>query len=232
MCGRFAVTLPTDAMAQLFEAQAANNLPEVPNYNVCPTQSVHVIHNAEVGRRLIAMRWGFLPAWYAEETSGPLLINARAETLADKPAFREACRHRRCLIPATGFYEWTKDESGKRLPWYIHRSDTAPIAFAAIWQDWQDPKEKEMIQTCAIVTTTANEAMSTIHHRMPLILEAEDWPLWLGECGKGAARLMQPGPEERLTFHRVDPEVNSNRASGAQLVKPIDPSAPERGRLL
>ncbi len=228
MCGRFAVTLPSDAMAQLFEAQAANALPEVPNYNVCPTRPVHVIRNSEVGRRLVAMRWGFLPSWYAAESSGPLLINARAETLAEKPAFREACRSRRCLIPATGFYEWTKDENGKRLPWYIHRADTAPIAFAAIWQDWQGQDRAETLPTCAIVTTAANDTMGRIHHRMPLILEPEQWPLWLGEAGKGAARLMQPGPEERLRFHRVEVAVNSNRASGPELIEEIDPEAGDK----
>lgn len=232
MCGRFAVTLPSDAMAQLFDAQAANALPEVPNFNVCPTLPVHVIRNSDIGRRLVAMRWGFLPAWYAEESAGPLLINARAETLAEKPAFREACRSRRCLIPATGFYEWTKDEHSKRLPWYITRADTAPIAFAAIWQDWRGAGQDETISTCALVTTAANDMMSQIHHRMPLILDPEDWPLWLGEAGKGAARLMRPGPEGRLRFHRVDPEVNSNRATGAQLIAPISPGAPERGLLI
>ena len=220
MCGRFAITLPTDAMAQLFAAQPANALPEVPNYNVCPTTQVHVVRGSETGRRLVPMRWGFLPHWYQSETAGPLLINARAETLAEKPAFKAACRERRGLIVATGFYEWTKTDDGARLPWYIHRQDTAPIAFAAIWQDWGD---EPRTSTCAIVTTAANSHMSSIHHRMPVILEPEDWPLWLGEDGKGAALLMQPGEEGVLSYYRVDPSVNSNRASGAQLIQPTDP---------
>lgn len=218
MCGRFAITLPSDAMAQLFDARPANDLPDVPNFNVCPTNSVHVVRRQEDHRQLVAMRWGFLPHWYKSETAGPLLINARAETLAEKPAFKAACRERRGLILATGFYEWTKDGDGKRLPWYIFRNDGAPIAFAAIWQIWG----KETPQpTCAIVTTAANDHLGAIHHRMPLILDPGDWPLWLGEVGHGAAALMTPGPEERLAFHRVDPRVNSNRAAGEELIAPI-----------
>lgn len=218
MCGRFAITLPADAMAQLFSARPANDLPDVPNYNVCPTNRVHAVRTTETGRQLDPLRWGFLPHWYKTETDGPLLINARAETLAEKPAFRAACRDRRCLIPASGFFEWTKAEDGTRLPWYFSRRDGAPIAFAGIWQRWgrDDP-----VQTCAIVTTAANRRVAEIHHRMPLILDPEDWPLWLGETGKGAARLMVPGDDDVLEFHRVDPAVNSNRASGPQLIEPL-----------
>ena len=219
MCGRYAITLPPDAMAQLFAARPANALPAVPNFNVCPTTQVHVIRSGESGRNLVSMRWGFLPHWYKEETSGPLLINARAETLAEKPAFRAACRERRCLIPATGFYEWTKDTAGNRLPWYIFREDSAPIAFAGIWQSWGKDDQQE---TCAIVTTAANTAMSAIHHRMPLILEPDDWALWLGEEGRGAARLMEPGAEGVLDWYRVDPKVNSNRAEGEELIEPFE----------
>ncbi|WP_299635840.1 SOS response-associated peptidase [uncultured Ruegeria sp.] len=220
MCGRFAITLPNDAMAQLFSARPANALPTTPNFNVCPTNQVHVVRGGESGRHLDALRWGFLPHWYKTETAGPLLINARAETLAEKPAFRDACRSRRCLIVATGFYEWTRTDEGTRLPWYIHRRDGAPIAFAGIWQNWGVDENRQ--GTCAIVTTAANENLSTIHHRMPLILEPEHWPLWLGEVGKGAARLMQPGERDVLAFHRVGPAVNSNRASGPDLIEPFD----------
>ena len=131
-----------------------------------------------------------------------------------------AARERRCLIPATGFYEWTKDAEGKRLPWYIHAPDDAPIAFAGVWQRWE--KGDEPLDTGAIVTTGASNAMSAIHHRMPVILPAQDWPLWLGEEGKGAAVLMKAAPEDALAFHRVDPKVNSNRARGEDLIEPID----------
>lgn len=223
MCGRFAITLPSDAMAQLFEAVPSNDLPEVPNYNVCPTVDIHVICPGESGRRLVAMRWGFLPHWYKSPTDGPLLINARSETVADKPAFRKACRERRCIIPATGFYEWTKDEAGKRLPWYIYPADGAPLYFAGIWQNWGP--EDARLSTAAIVTTEANKTIGGIHHRMPVILAEDDVALWLGEEGQGAAPLMRAAPEDRLAFHRVATAVNSNRASGEALIEPIEEDA-------
>jgi putative SOS response-associated peptidase YedK len=207
-------------MAQLFGAAPANDLPEVPNFNVCPTNRVHVVTGDEAGRRLGAMRWGFLPHWYKTPNDGPLLINARAETIARKPAFRAACRERRCLIPVSGFYEWTKDENGNRLPWYIHRSDNAPIAFAGVWQVWD--KGETPLTTCAIVTAAAKGPVSAIHHRMPVAIEPEDWPLWLGEAGKGAAALMGKATGERFVFHRVEPKVNSNRAKGPNLIQPIE----------
>jgi len=218
MCGRFAITMPSDAMAQLFDATPANDLPQVPNYNVCPTDNVHVVTGGD-GRRLQAMRWGFLPHWYKTPSDGPLLINARAETVADKPAFRSACRERRCLIPASGFFEWTKDEDGNRLPWFIQPTGDGPLAMAGIWQDWE--RDGDALRTCAVVTCAANDAMSQIHHRMPVLLASEDWAKWLGEEGHGAAALMRAAPENALEWHRVGTEVNSNRASGAQLIEPI-----------
>jgi len=221
MCGRMAITLPDDAMAQVFAAAPANNLPKVPNYNVCPTNPVHIVtSDSDSGRRLGAMRWGFIPKWYKAPNDGPLLINARAETVAQKPAFRDAARSRRGLIVATGFYEWTKNGEGGRDPWYIMRSDGAPLALAALWQDWCVP-DGDRMQTCAIVTCAANDGMSQIHHRMPVVLESIDWALWLGEQGKGAAALMLPAPENTLTWHRVDRAVNSNRASGPELIEPV-----------
>ncbi len=219
MCGRFAITLPEDAMASLFEATPSNDLPGVPNYNVCPTTQVHVVTTDDGGRRLRPMRWGFLPHWYKTPTDGPLLINARAETIAEKPAFRTASRDRRCLIPASGFYEWTKDAEGNRLPWYIYPSVDNSLAFAGIWQVWE--KGDEPLITCAIVTTSANAPMAEIHHRMPVVLPQQDWPLWLGEAGKGAATLMHAPPDDMLKFHRVDKSVNSNRSKGPELIEAI-----------
>ncbi|MEP2530890.1 SOS response-associated peptidase [Shimia sp.] len=218
MCGRFAVTLPTDAMAQLFAASPANNLPDVPNFNVCPTNDVHVVLGADArqARRLASMRWGFIPRWYKKPNDGPLLINARAETLAEKPAFRAACRERRCLIPVSGFYEWTKDDDGVRWPWYIQGPET--LALAGVWQVWE--QQDARLVTCAIVTTGANTSMSRIHHRMPVVVSKDDWGLWLGENGHGAASLMTSADENLLQFHAVDRAVNSNRAHGAQLIEP------------
>ena len=217
MCGRIANTLPTDAMAQLFSAMPANNLPDVPNFNICPTNDIHVVMTAEDSRRLVSMRWGFIPHWYKKPNDGPLLINARSETIAEKPAFRMACRERRCLIPMTGFYEWTKDEDGKRWPWYIHAD--GPLALAGVWQDWR--QGDETLRTCAVVTTTANDPMSQIHKRMPVIVSQDKWGLWLGEEGHGAARLMTSAPDDLLSFYQVDQRVNSNRASGPELIEPI-----------
>lgn len=221
MCGRMAITLPHDAMAQLFAAVPANDLPDVPNYNVCPTDRVHAVTAHGGLRRLQAMRWGFIPAWYASPGDGPLLINARAETVAQKPAFASACRERRCLIPASGFYEWTRTPQGARLPWYIRRGDGEPIAFAGIWQDWASGPNDVPMATCAIVTTAANATMAQIHARMPVMIEARDWGLWLGEAGKGAARLMHAPAPDALVFHRVDTAVNANRAQGPGLIAPI-----------
>ena len=122
-----AITLPHEAMAQMFEAVPSNDLPEVPNYNVCPTVNVHTVTSADGIRRLQPMRWGFIPKWYKKPNGGPLLINARSETIAEKPAFREACRERRCLIIADGFYEWKRVEGETPLPWWVARSDKQPI---------------------------------------------------------------------------------------------------------
>lgn len=267
MCGRFAITLPVDAVAQLFGAQPANDLPPEPRYNVCPTQPIAVVlhesprpdggadrnvavpsgrhpvaveTNASPGdtlgpRRLMAVRWGFIPRWYKSPTDGPLLINARAETIATKPAFRNAARQRRCIIPATGFYEWTRLQDGERLPWFISRADGAPLAMAGVWRDWQGP-EGERIRSAAIVTTQAGDDIAHIHHRQPVILDPQDWGLWLGEQGRGAARLMHAGPAGQLRAWRVDKAVNSNRAQGPELIRPIagepDPhdTAPRQGR--
>nr|WP_144055626.1 SOS response-associated peptidase [Octadecabacter antarcticus] len=212
-----AITLPHDAMSQMFAAGPANDLPEVPNFNVCPTDQVAVITSTDGARQYRPMRWGFIPHWYNKANGGPLLINARAETISEKPAFKAACRTRRCIVPVSGFYEWTRLEDGTKLPWYIQRSDGASIAFGAIWQDWGD-----LGSTAAIVTTGANDAMGKIHHRIPVILEPDDWALWLGEDGKGAATLMQATGEDTLKFHRVERAINSNRASGPELIDPLD----------
>lgn len=206
-------------MAQAFRASPSNNLPPVPRYNICPTQPVATIIARAGARHVGPMRWGFLPHWYKHESDGPLLINARAETIAEKPAFREAARTRRCLIPASGFFEWTKDADGNRLPWYIRPGDDRFLAFAGVWQIWERDQTRHV--TCAIVTCAANPVMAQIHHRMPVILPPESWPLWLGEAGHGAAALMKPTHDRALQFHRVNARVNSNRAEGSELIEPI-----------
>lgn len=182
----------------MFAAIPANDLPTVPNTNVCPTTQVGVVTSQNGMRRLRPMRWGFVPHWYETPKSGPLIINARAETIAGKPAFREACRARRCLIGMSGFYEWARVAGAAPRPWYITRSDGAPMVFAGIWQD--RIQDGIALGSFAIVTTEANAAMARIHHRLPVILTPDQWGLWLGEDGKGAATLMKSAPEDALIF--------------------------------
>ena len=219
MCGRFAITLPSDAMSQLFDAQPVNDLPDVPNFNVCPTNLIHVVTYTGLERKLESLRWGFVPNWYREVNGGPLLINARSETIAKKPAFSNASQARRCLIPCSGFYEWSKDLEGNKIPWFISRNDNAPMVFGGVWQEWSDESGK--IKTCAIVTTASNSNLSKIHHRLPLVLERSDWGLWLGEEGHGASVLMKPTDDETLRAYRVSKNINSNRSSGPDLMSPI-----------
>ena len=219
MCGRFAITLPSDAMSQLFDAQPVNDLPDVPNFNVCPTNFIHVVTYTGLGRKLESLRWGFVPNWYREVNGGPLLINARSETIAKKPAFSNASQARRCLIPCSGFYEWSKDLEGNKIPWFISRNDNAPMVFGGVWQEWSDESGK--IKTCAIVTTASNSNLSKIHHRLPLVLERSDWGLWLGEEGHGASVLMKPTDDATLRAYRVSKNINSNRSSGPDLISPI-----------
>jgi putative SOS response-associated peptidase YedK len=206
------LTHPNEALARLFDAHLGNDLPMGSNYNVCPTNPVPVV-TSDRGRRMRAMRWGFIPEWYKTPSDGPLIINARSDTIAHKPAFRQAVRTRRCILPATGFYEWSAGQNGARLPWYFTRADGAPLALAALWQCWGG------IDTVAMVTTEAGPEMLGVHDREPVILDQRDWPLWLGEAGHGAAPLMH-ATSGVLIRHRVDITVNSNRAKGADLILP------------
>lgn len=216
MCGRLTLTHPNTALAALFDASLANDLPDSPRFNICPTQAVPVVTSGSGLRHLAPMRWGLVPSWYKTPTDGPLILNARSDTVAEKPAFREAIRQRRCLVLASGFYEWSAGPNGARLPWYITRADGTPMALGGLWQAWGD-----MI-TCAVVTLQAGPNLEPIHDREPLILSPDQWPLWLGEAGHGAARLMQPTPLGALVAHRVSRAVNSNRADGPQLIEEND----------
>ncbi len=219
MCGRFAQFLEQEALSDFFDI-GSDQIPAFPpRYNICPTQDIAVIRQQQT-RRLVSMRWGFVPHWYKRANGGPLLINARAETIATKPAFRQACRTQRCLIPASGFYEWSGSKETGKQPWYIAPSGNAPLAFAGIWQDWCDP-DGPAISTCAIVTTQANDALKHIHHRMPVLIAAPDFDLWLGVSGVGAAKLMRPAPDNALKCHKVSSEIGSPAAQGAALIAAI-----------
>ncbi len=214
MCGRITITDPNAALAALFDAVPGNDLPDSPRFNICPTSPVAVV-TSDGSRHLKTMRWGLIPPWYQTPSDGPLIINARADTVAQKPAFREAIRQRRCILPASGFYEWSAGPDGSRLPWYITRTDGQPMAFGALYSPWCD------IDSLATVTVEGGPNMAGIHDREPVILEPADWPLWLGEAGHGAALLMKPTAKGVLRAHRVDTAVNSNRAQGPQLTRPI-----------
>lgn len=223
MCGRFTLTLSDEDLERLFEAEASADLPTVPRLNICPTQDIAAVVVDDGARVLKPLRWGFIPHWYKKPNDGPLLINARAEGVAEKPAFRAACRSRRCLIPASGFYEWTKAADGGKDPWYIYPAEQgAVLALAGIWQDWTPPEGGDPVSTVAIVTTGANSTLKPVHHRMPVIISPLDWPLWLGEAGKGAAPLMRPAPEDMLAMHRVSRAVNSMKADAPDLTAPIN----------
>jgi putative SOS response-associated peptidase YedK len=201
------ITAPIEAMVELFEAQAGDGLvPDGARPNVSPTETVPAVVSHEDGRVLVPMRWGFLPHWYRTPNDGPLLINARAETIAEKPAFRAAARERRCLLPADGFYEW-KGQKGAKVPFVIRPPAGGMIAFAGVWQEWGPAETRR--PTCAIVTCAANATCAAVHHRMPVVVAPEDWALWLGEQGRGAAALMRPAPEDALVVKEADAETKA-----------------------
>ncbi len=219
MCGRFALTLPRQAAIRLFDAvEALGGDPEEdrPRYNIRPTERIWVVARdpeagADAPRALQAMRWGFLPHFAKAPGDGPLLINARSETLAEKPAFRKSARERRCLIPADGFYEWRADAGRGKEPHWIYPASGAPIAFGGVWRVWRGAGpdgEALEIPSVAIVTTAANAALEPLHHRLPLVIRAEDFGLWLGEAGHGAARLMVPPGDAFYRHHRVSTRIN------------------------
>jgi putative SOS response-associated peptidase YedK len=218
MCGRFALTLPHDAVAAHFGARPDGALPPSPRYNLCPTQPVLTVRSTPEGRLMAPMRWGFIPPWAKRIDDGPLLINARAETLAEKPAFRGACRTRRCLIPASGFYEWKPAPDGGKDPWWAAPEDGL-VAFAGVWSVWSGPDGP--IPSVAIVTCEADAPLSAIHHRMPVAIAPADYALWLGEAGKGAARLMRPAPDGLFRLRRVSRAVNAARHDSPELIEPL-----------
>jgi putative SOS response-associated peptidase YedK len=202
MCGRYMITSSFEAMARLFEADLAELGPDVARPNVSPTETIPAVVSHDGDRTIVPMRWGLLPAWYKTLNGGPLLINARAESIADKPAFRTAVRQRRCLIPADGFYEWQGEKRAK-TPYAIRPRAGGLLAFAGLWEDWRGPGGA--LRTCAIVTCEANATLAPIHDRMPVVIAPVDFALWLGEAGHGAARLMRPAPDDLLHAEPADP---------------------------
>lgn len=206
MCGRYMITSTFEAMADLFDVAPGGYWPDRPRRNVSPTEPVPVVVANDGERLAVPMRWGLLPSWYRTASGGPLLINARAESIAEKPAFRDAARERRCLIPADGFYEW-QGEKGAKVAYAIRPRYGRPLAFAGVWQEWRGPDGR--IPTCAIVTCAANATLASIHDRMPVVIGPSDFALWLGEAGHGAARLMVPAPDDALVAMPVDADTRA-----------------------
>lgn len=221
MCGRYTLTTKPNDLAKAFGLDAT---PEdlAPRYNIAPSQWVPVITDTRP-RRLEAFRWGLVPSWAKDPSIGHRMINARAETVAEKPSFRSAFRRRRCLIPADGFYEWRRD--GKRkTPICIRRSDGAPFAFAGLWETWK-PTSGEALHSCTIITTEPNALMATIHDRMPVILAPETYDLWLDSTidDRDLLRgLLSPCPDSWLKYYVVSMLVNSPANDTPQCMEPID----------
>lgn len=225
MCGRYVSFLPPEEIARLF--RTVGPLPNIgPTWNLAPTQQALVVrrHPASGERRLDLLRWGLLPYWAKGPKSPRQPINARAETLASAPMFREAFAKRRALVPASAFYEWRQAEGGERRPFGIARADGKPMAFGGLWEGWRGP-DGEVVRSFAIVTTPANTDVAELHDRMPLVLEANDWSLWLGEAEGDPAALLRPAAAGTLRFWPVSRRVNSAREDGPDLLRPIAPEA-------
>lgn len=206
MCGRYMITSSFEAMARLFEAELGELGSEEVRPNVSPTQPVPVVTSTDGARSIELMRWGFIPHWYKSPTAGPLLINARAEKIAERPAFKEAIRTNRCLLPADGFYEW-QGEKGARVPWVIRPEGGGMIALAGVWRTWRGPNG--LVPSVAIVTCPANDRLRPIHERMPVVIRPQDFGLWLGEEGLGAVRLLEPAPDATLAPAEVNAETRA-----------------------
>ncbi|HEX9204655.1 MAG TPA: SOS response-associated peptidase [Candidatus Deferrimicrobiaceae bacterium] len=223
MCGRFTLFTPASRLAEVF--LPGEVLAATPRYNITPGQPILAIRaSAHHNRREFAMpRWGLVPAWARDAAIGNRLINARAETVSEKPAFRRAFRERRCLVPADGFYEWKREGPGKR-PFYIRMKDGAPFAFAGIWERWEGAPGK-VVETCAILTTEPNEILSPIHDRMPLILSPEEYGLWLDPSvppSDRLARLLRPFPPGGMETYPVGRAVNNPHSEGPSCIRPAD----------
>jgi putative SOS response-associated peptidase YedK len=220
MCGRYASFLPPDAIARLF--RTVNPLPNIEaSWNVAPSQDAMVVHrHPETGERhLDLLKWGLLPNWTSDPTKAQRPINGRAEIVAISGMFRSAFAQRRSLVPANAFYEWVKT-GGPKVPYAFARTDGQPMAFAGLWEGFRWPSG-EVTRTFCIITTSANEAMRPIHDRMPVVLEPEDWPVWLGETTSNPSALLHPPAKEILQCWPISTRVNSPKNNDAVLLDPV-----------
>jgi putative SOS response-associated peptidase YedK len=223
MCGRYTIIASPEALRALFRYQEQPNFP--PRYNVAPTQPIAIVRLVDGQRHFALVRWGLLPSWVKDPKTFTLLINARGESAAEKPAFRAAMKRRRCLIPADGFYEWQAAGDRKR-PFYVRAKSGAPLAFAGLWETWEGPNGEEL-ETGTIVTTAANGTLNPIHERMPVIVPREAFDLWLN-CtdvdAKTAEALIAPAPEGLLEAYEISTAVNRTANDNPKLLEPVGPS--------
>jgi putative SOS response-associated peptidase YedK len=222
MCGRYVIKTPPGLMQRTFGYAEQPNFP--PRYNVTPTQPIPVVR-IDNGRRSFALlRWGLVPSWVKDPRGFSLLINARADTVLDKPAFRNAMRRRRCLIPADGFYEWKRDGDRKR-PFYAAAKEL--VAFAGLWEPWIGPNGEE-VETACIITTAANRTLDPLHDRMPAVIPRDAFDMWL-DCAnvdaETAAALLVPAAEDIFVAHEVSTAVNRTANDDAALIAPVAPGA-------
>ncbi|MGH9520578.1 MAG: SOS response-associated peptidase [Terriglobales bacterium] len=211
MCGRFTLTKSPDAISRQFELPPDALPGAAPRYNIAPSQPLYVVRAAGDGspaREIIRALWGLIPGWTRDLATAPRPINARAETITARPAFRESFKTRRCLIPADGFYEW--QAVGKRKqPWFIHRGDDELFAFGGLWDRWHDPATARWIESCTIITTAPNQLLAPVHNRMPLILAPRDYDAWLAPAHPSPTELLRPFPAEELRMYAVSPLVGN-----------------------
>ena len=223
MCGRFTLAASPTSLTEFFpEFDFLGELP--PRYNIAPTQQVAVVPNKGTGR-VEFFRWGLIPAWSKDPKIGNRMINARAETLSEKPSFRNPYRRRRCLVLADGYYEWRKDPvGGAKTPFYIRMASEMPIAFAGLWDAWRPQGEVEPVLSCSIITCPANELLKPIHHRMPVILDQEAYDLWLDpvECSPTTLNhLLTSYPAEEMMTFAVSRLVNQPKNDSPECIRPV-----------
>jgi putative SOS response-associated peptidase YedK len=223
MCGRFTLSVFPEVLTQIFEVEKVPDFK--PQYNIAPTQMVLVVlYNSEGHKREIQrLRWGLIPSWAKDQSMGARLINARAETAAEKPMFRRAFKRQRCLVVADGFYEWQRQD-GKKQPYYFRLSNGKPFGFAGLWEEWQSPAQ-EQIKSCTILTTQANELLQVVHDRMPVILQQENYDLWLDPQVHDVELLqplLHPYPSEAMTSYPVTSLVNSPKNNSAECITPVN----------
>jgi putative SOS response-associated peptidase YedK len=222
MCGRYTQLRSWPELVELYNITRVGPPPNLPaRYNVAPTQNVPIVRRPEDagGRELVLARWGLIPFWAKDAKIGTRTINARAETVAEKPSFREAFKRRRCLVVADGFYEWQKRTGGQKQPYFISVASEAPFAFAGLWETWNDP-EGGRVESCTIIVTEANEALRPIHDRMPVILRPDGFDPWLDAAPGDARAMLQPFAGD-MTLYPVSTRVNNVRNDDAGCMERI-----------